>query len=247
MSPISDTSISMAVDTSGRFGSVALGRGDQLLVCRTFSGMMRHSAELFTTIQTLLAEVGEHIHQIREVYITAGPGSFTGLRIGVTLAKMLHFACRTKIVALSTLDVLAENVLDYMQDETVESRRVATVLDAKRGQFFVAIYDWRGATPHKILPDCLVNADEFVKQYADPENPIQLLGEGLYYYKDRFQSSGVEILDSKYWYPHAQHLYRLGRNHALLGHFADPVNLIPHYIRGPDAVEKALWGQPRPI
>jgi tRNA threonylcarbamoyladenosine biosynthesis protein TsaB len=231
--------LAMAVDTSGRFGSVALGSGDQILVSRTFSGMLRHSAELFEAIQALLYEIGRVPGDIQEVYLTAGPGSFTGLRIGVTLAKMLHFANRTRIVAVSTLDVLAENTRDFLREEGQLCQQTAAILDAKRGQFFVAVYDWTGNKPEKILPDSLMTAESFLQKFGGQPHPIYLLGEGLVYYKDLFHSDGIRITNSKHWYPHAHHLYRLGRNQAALGQFADPVGLIPNYLRGPDAVEKA--------
>lgn len=235
--------LAMAVDTSGRFGSVALGTGDQILVSRTFSGMLRHSAELFAAIQTLLAEVGRVPGDIQEVYLTAGPGSFTGLRIGVTLAKMLHFANRTRIVALSTLDVLAENTRDFLREEGQVCLQAAAILDAKRGQFFVALYNWTNNKPDKILSDCLMTAESFIQEYGGRDQPVYVLGEGLVYYKDRFQAGGIRIMNSQYWYPHAHHLYRLGRNHALSGRFADPVSLIPNYLRGPDVIEKAARGR----
>jgi tRNA threonylcarbamoyladenosine biosynthesis protein TsaB len=231
--------LSMAVDTSGRFGSVALGSGDRILVSRTFSGMLRHSAELFAAIQALLEEIGRVAVDIQEVYLTAGPGSFTGLRIGVTLAKMLHFSNRTRIVALSTLDVLAENTRDFLREEGPSCQQSAAILDAKRGQFFVAVYDWTGSTPKKIHPDCLMTPESFLQIFGDQHPPIYLLGEGLVYYKDRFLVDGIRIMNSRYWYPHAHHLYRLGRNQALLGQFSEPVGLIPNYLRGPDAIEKA--------
>lgn len=231
--------LAMAVDTSGRFGSVALGTADRILVSRTFSGMLRHSAELFAAIQALLAEIGHIPTDIQEVYLTAGPGSFTGLRIGITLAKMLHFANRTRIVALSTLDVLAENTRDFLREEGGSCEQTAAILDAKRGQFFVAVYDWTGKNPKKILPDCLMTAESFLQKYDGQHRPVYILGEGLVYYKDRFQAKGIRIMDSQFWYPHTHPLFRLGRNQAMLGNYADPVLLTPNYLRGPDAIEKS--------
>lgn len=231
--------LAMAVDTSGRFGSVALGEGDRILVSRTFSGMLRHRAELFAAIQALLAEIGRTPVDIQEVYLTAGPGSFTGLRIGVTLAKMLHFANQTRIVALSTLDVLAENTRDFLREEGEVCQQTAAILDAKRGEFFVAAYDWTGNKPEKILPDCLMTPETFLQRSNGQDRPIFLLGEGLVYYKDRFQTGGIRIMNSKHWYPHAHHLFRLGRIQAVAGRYADPISLIPNYLRGPDVIEKA--------
>ncbi len=228
----------MAVDTSGRFGSVALGTGERILVSRTFSGMLRHSAELFAAIQALLNEIGYRPNDLQEVYLTCGPGSFTGLRIGVTLAKMMHFANQSRIVTLSTLDVLAENTRDFQREQGESCLHTAAILDAKRGQFFVAVYNWTGNIPQKILPDCLMTPEVFLQRFGGQNRSIYLLGEGLVYYRDRFQADGVRIMGSQYWYPHAHHLYRLGRDQARRGNFANPVQLVPNYLRGPDVIEK---------
>ena len=108
-----DKSLILAVETSGRTGSVAIGAGDDILAEKTFSGQMRHSAELFVSAERLLSQIGAGAEKIKHVYFAAGPGSFTGLRIAVTMAKMMAFANGAKIVAVSTMDVIAENASIY--------------------------------------------------------------------------------------------------------------------------------------
>ena len=105
-----DNPLILAVETSGRLGSVALAQGDKLLSETSFSGPMRHSAEIFPAITDLLSKFDKKPDQIEQVYISAGPGSFTGLRIAVTFAKTLALANGAKIVAVDTLDVIAANV-----------------------------------------------------------------------------------------------------------------------------------------
>ena len=105
-----DNPLILAVETSGRLGSVALAQGDKLLSESRFSGPMRHSAEIFPAITGLLSRFNKKPEQIEQVYISAGPGSFTGLRIAVTFAKTLGLANNSKIVAVDTLDCIAANV-----------------------------------------------------------------------------------------------------------------------------------------
>ena len=74
-------SLELAVETSGRIGSVTIGKQGKILAQRTFSGPMTHSIELFPAISTLLSDLGKRPADIHQVYISIGPGSFTGLRI----------------------------------------------------------------------------------------------------------------------------------------------------------------------
>ena len=161
----------LAVETSSRLGSVALAVGPKLLAQISFAGPTRHSAELFPSICNLLERFGRKPDQIEQVYISVGPGSFTGLRIAVTLAKMLHFANGAKVVAVDSLDVTAANILrliapqassiehqasniEYQvssieyRESSIENQvsnieKVAVVVDAKRNQFFIAVYENR--------------------------------------------------------------------------------------------------------
>jgi tRNA threonylcarbamoyl adenosine modification protein YeaZ len=254
---MTESPLILAVETSGRLGSVALAIGDELLTAETFSAPMRHSAELFPAICRLLADRERKPEDIEHIYISIGPGSFTGLRIAATFAKIMHLANNNvKIVAVDTLDVIAANVINLTADTTTrdsshESRamnheRIAAILDAKRSQFFIAVYqrtsDERRATNHgiwkKTFPDALMTADEFLDNFARKENPIWLLGEGLVYHKDRFKADGVYFLDEVHWYPNASKLHRLGYKLALAGQFADPLTLTPTYLRKPDVTEK---------
>ena len=103
-----DNPLILAVETSGRLGSVALAQGNKLLSESHFSGPMRQSAEIFPAITDLLSKFSKKPEQIEQVYISVGPGSFTGLRIAVTLAKTLALANGVKIVTIDTLDVIAD-------------------------------------------------------------------------------------------------------------------------------------------
>ena len=239
----------LAVETSSRIGSVAIALGERILAEAAFSGPMRHSAELFPAIRSLLDRFSRKPREIEHIYISVGPGSFTGLRIAVTTAKAMHLANpqrRTKIVAVDTLDVIAANAIDLTTENHVQAsspEKIATVLDAKRSQFFIAVYQltsdgiWK-----KTLPDSLMTAPQFLHQFACKQKPIWLLGDGLVYYKDKFKpapsgvegADGIRFLDEKYWSPRAAKVHLLGYEMSLKGQFADPLTLQPAYLRCPD-------------
>lgn len=271
--------LALSVETSGREGSAAIGIGEKILGEISFSGPLRHSTELFPAVVGLLANLARQAREIQHIYVSAGPGSFTGIRIAVAFAKTLHFANNAQVVAVNTMDIIADNATDYItltaEPRTVRCRaknaenaekelklnsansavkkttidRIATILDAKRRQFFIAVYkrlrdnnDIRHTTCDirytkqgiwkKVFPDSLMTAAEFVQRFSRKE-PIGLLGEGLLYYSDDFKAPGIFILDRKYWLPQAGRLYRLGQQLAAKGKFTNPITLTPFYLRKP--------------
>ncbi|UCD51312.1 MAG: tRNA (adenosine(37)-N6)-threonylcarbamoyltransferase complex dimerization subunit type 1 TsaB [Phycisphaerales bacterium] len=252
----------LAVETSSRIGSVAMAKGARLLGQSTFSASLRHSAEIFPAIASLLDRFGQTPADIAQIHISIGPGSFTGLRIAVAAAKSMHLAGSAQIVTVDSLDTIAANLTDAATDSSIQDNRqdrlrpdrVATILDAKRGQFFVAVYErtspdeqlrpqtedpgYRipaapGGLWRKVLPDCLMNAGEFLDRFASESNPVAVLGDGLLHHRDSFKANGVRILDEACWSPHAVQVHRLGYQKAQAGRFADPLTLTPFYLRRP--------------
>jgi len=247
----------LAVETSSRVGSVAVATAGQMLAEIVFSGPLRHSAEIFPAIGELLGRVGRKSDQIGHVYVSAGPGSFTGLRIAATLAKTMHLANSVKVVAVDTLDVIAANAVNLVgsdacslptpEPEGGSIEKVAAVLDAKRGQFFIAVYgrpktglgQITGNGPWtKTVADALMTAQQFLERFAGSTEPIWLLGDGLVYYRNKFEADGIRFLDEKYWSPRAAKVHLLGWQKALQERFADPLTLTPNYLRKPDVTLK---------
>jgi tRNA threonylcarbamoyladenosine biosynthesis protein TsaB len=226
----------LAVETSGRAGSVAIAHGPVIVDSARFSAPMRHSAELFVSIMRLLEKADLTPRDINHIYVSQGPGSFTGIRIAVTMAKTLNFANDVKIAAVNTLDVIAANANDYIRDKRTTISRIATILDAKRGQFFVAAYRHAKTGWTKTDADCLMAPADFVRQF-DTE-PIWLLGEGLVYYSHLFVGENILILGKEYWPAKAEKVHELGWRLAGQDQFADPLKLIPLYLRGHEAVPK---------
>jgi tRNA threonylcarbamoyladenosine biosynthesis protein TsaB len=247
----------LAIETSGRIGSVALGIGQQVLGDKTFSTPVKHSSELFPAINNLLTNFGKTPDDIEHIYVSVGPGSFTGLRLAVTFAKIMHLAnADIRIVAVDTLDVISANAIDYFQAGPVQNtefpKTIASILDAKRGRFFIAAYRITSGNgpPEKILDDQLWTPKQFFEEFAVSNKPtcpeqtcpewnrrsrrILLLGEGLVYYKKLFASEIIDFIDERYWYPSASKVLALGCRLAEQGQFCDPLTLTPKYIQPPE-------------
>jgi len=253
-----EKSLILAVETSSRIGSVAIALNEKMLGETVFSTPLRHSAEIFPAIRGLLGQFDLNPGQIEHIYISGGPGSFTGLRIAATLAKIMHLAHSAKIVTVDTLDAVAANVINLIAENTlsasnhklpeVSEERVAAVLDAKRGQFFIAVYERdkdreRNAVGRtswkKVVPDSLMTPSQFLDRFACEDKPVWLLGDGLLYYKDKFQTGGVHFFHEKYWSPRAGKVLLLGRQMALKEQFTDALTLTPNYLRKPDVTIKS--------
>jgi tRNA A37 threonylcarbamoyladenosine modification protein TsaB len=167
----------------------------------------------------------------------------------------MHLANAAKIIAVDTLDVIAANATDYIKDlssvanlsavasakaEAKEEEKakgltkIATILDAKRSQFFIAAYQNEQGRWKKSMPDCLMTAGQFIENCGGKSRPVWLLGEGLVYHKDKFKADGIRFLNERYWNPRAEKVYMLGWQKALAGQFADPLTLQPTYLRRPD-------------
>jgi tRNA threonylcarbamoyladenosine biosynthesis protein TsaB len=221
----------LALETSSRWGSLALGRDGRVLAQKGFSGPLRHSIELFPTLKNLLEEISAGPGDISTVALSIGPGSFTGLRIAVALAKSMALASGCKLIPVSSLDVVVANL------QTAPGPlpcMVTPIVDAKRGQFFMAAYRWDTDTerfPERILEDSLKTPGELKSFREAARLPACLLGEGLVYHADKFAGADIHILGQDLWQPRAAQVYHLAEERARAGLFADPLALKPAYLR----------------
>jgi tRNA threonylcarbamoyladenosine biosynthesis protein TsaB len=221
----------LAIDTSSRQGSVALGRGDQLLEALDLPEQRRHAVELLPVVDDLLNRHRLTPQSIGELYISVGPGSFTGLRVSITTAKLLARVTGCRLVAVPTLDVIARNAPDSAPGMT---RHIAVCLNAKRGQCFTGLFDRdadRGLVP-RIEPS-LLRPDEML---ALAPRPLLVIADMP---GDHAPAPDVELADAKLAIPRARVVWQLGRQLAAQGKFVDPVQLVPLYVRLPEAEE--VW------
>jgi len=228
----------LAFETSGAIGQITLGDAGSTLETRSLSGPRRHAAEFLPTVAALCRDHSVNPSAIRHIYVSAGPGSFTGLRIGITAARMIALATGADIVAVPTLEVVAQNAMDASPPPDY----VAVVLDAKRKRVYAAAFrrlDIEYAPtsdPAEVAP-----ADFLARQ----PRTCAVLGEGVAYHRKAIEASGLVVLPDALHAPRAETVYRLGVQRARRGLADDPRRLIPVYIRPPEAEEKWLLRQTR--
>jgi tRNA threonylcarbamoyladenosine biosynthesis protein TsaB len=234
----------LAIETSGRIGSVATAVTDahqtRVLAEEQFPHGLVHAAQIIPIIDRLCRAQGWSPTEIEQLYVSAGPGSFSGLRIGITLAKTMALATGVKLVAVPTVRVLAENA-------PPEAQHLIIVLDAKRDQIFTARFQRAGA--EMAAQDCgrwiereAAHLDDLPSMLARSPRPVHLLGEGIPYHQKWIprDDPGVIITPPDCWRARASAVTLLGAEMARRGQFADPWTLAPIYIRRPEAEEKLL-------
>ena len=226
-----DDSWSLALETSGAWGSVALGFGAEVRAARSLTAPRLYAAEFLPTIRDLCLEMAVDPKLIRNVFISSGPGSFTGLRIGVTAARFIALANGARLVAVSTLEVIAQNA--FLAAASPEW--VAVVLDAKRGHVYAAVFQRVGELMRPMSVPAEVAPFEFL--HFLPAG-CAVLGEGVAYHGGAIERSGKIVLSEALWPPRAETVYQLGFARAAAGQFVDRRDLIPVYIRAPEAEEK---------
>ncbi len=219
----------LAIETTGRIGSVALVDASQIIAEQEFPHGLKHAAEILPMIDTLCRAHNWSPRDLRHLYVSAGPGSFTGLRIGITLAKTMAFATGVQLVAVPTVRVLAENAPS-------DASNLIIVLDAKRNQIFTARFERTGADWTEREP---AHLDSITAMIDRSPRPVYLLGEGIPYHQQFIPpTTDVISIPPESWRARAAVVARLGMAMAARGDFTAPYLLAPIYLRKPEAQEK---------
>jgi len=225
-----DRPYNLAIETSGRSGSVSLGLEDDLIDSVTLPHKRRHNVELIPTIDVLCRKHAVVPGEVGQVYVSLGPGSFTGLRVGITTAKMLALAGGVEVFGIPTLDVLVENA-------PPDAEHTAVCLNLKRDTVHSAVYGRDGEDWSVAVEPALRTMAELLEASPRPASvigdPLPALPDGL--------TQGVALLGPEYAVASSEAVWRLGRKASKTRCPDDPVTLAPLYIREPEAVE--LWNR----
>lgn len=159
--------ITLAIDTTSKTASCALTRDGRLLGVSTVDGILTHSETMLPMIEQLIKNLSLTVADVDIFAVTEGPGSFTGVRIGVAAIKGLAFDSGKPCVGVSTLEALARN-LDGFEG------LIVPVMDARRQQVYTAIF----SGGKRLMPDSLLPLSELCAELAKYDQPIYLVGDG---------------------------------------------------------------------
>lgn len=157
--PYNRAMVVLAVDTSGIMGSLAVVKEGEILGIVSTSSDEAYSSRMFRQLEFLLAELKVGLPEFNLFAVTAGPGSFTGLRVGLAAVKGWAEVYGRPIAAVSALEAVA------VQAVATEGT-VAAILDGRRGQIFGAVYAAESRGLREVVPACVLDADEFLAVVA---------------------------------------------------------------------------------
>ncbi len=224
----------LALETTETIGTVAALDDDHLLRQISLNPGQRSARSLAPGIQELLREVRWHPHDVALVAVTRGPGSFTGLRVGLATAKAFAYAAGAEVLGIDTLEAIAANAPD-------DIRQLAVAVDAQRGQVVAGRFT-RGpenlfvaAGPAELLD---------LRQWLETLDPaFHLTGPILRKHKATIPPH-LTALPPELWAPQAAQVGRLAAHHYSSGQRDDLWTLAPTYSRPSAAEEKRSQRHP---
>lgn len=161
----------LAVDTSAMTASVALMIDGRLAAESILNHKKTHSEKIMPMIDSVLKESETGIEEIDVFAVANGPGSFTGLRIGVSTVKALAHAMEKPVVGVNTLAALAYNIFDA-------DGLVSPIMDARRGQVYNAVYKWDKGILTEVTPPRAETLELCLKDF-EKEKKVYFLGDGV--------------------------------------------------------------------
>lgn len=218
----------LAIDTSAKAASAALLEDEKLLgEFYTHSGLT-HSQTLMPMVEQLLDCCRITLADIDVMALSAGPGSFTGLRIGMAAVKGMAFAQNTPCVKVSTLEGLCYNLPEF-------SGLLCPVMDARCGQVYNALFRSEGGALHRLTEDRALPIKELEGELWPHGREVLLLGDGAALCHQAFSMWGARLAPEGVRYQRASSVALLGEQAAKEGKTVPVGELAPVYLRLPQA------------
>lgn len=170
----------LSVESAALVASAAICDDDKL-ICEVFSNTAKtHSQTLMPMIDSVLVQSGTELSDIGLIAVSIGPGSFTGLRIGVSAVKGLSHAAKIPIVGISSLCSMAYN-LPFCE------HLISPIMDARRNQVYNAVYEWENDTLNELTPPRAIGIDELLDELLQKNRRVVFLGDGVSPHKEHIK------------------------------------------------------------
>lgn len=217
--------IVLAFDTSTPSTGIALVKDDVVIALHTIRQERTRAEGLLPTVQALLLESKLQMKDVDVFAVAVGPGSFTGLRIGVTVAKTLAQFLDKKLIGISTLRA--------MSSVSIHDTLLLPVIDARANRIFAAGYRYAEGELTCVIPEDLYYEEDFI-EIARRENGLTkplLIGEGVRQHQQLIEGIGASVAGPLFNMSPAVQIATLAKEKALRGEFDDPLDLSPQYLR----------------
>lgn len=216
----------LAFESSAKAASAGLLEDGVLLGESFLNNGKTHSATLMPMAERLLTDCGVKASDLDCVAVAIGPGSFTGVRIGVAAAKGLAWAAEKPCCGVSTLEAMAHQMI-------AQRGIICPVMDARREQVYNALFSSDGETLTRLAPDRAISLAQLQKELENAENPIFLVGDGskLCYNTLKTAVPNLVFPPAHLEFQRAGGVALAAYPLALAGRLTDPEKLIPNYLR----------------
>ncbi len=219
----------LAIETSTLLGGIAVADDSSGLIAEIrLNVKSTHSERLMTAVDHVLKQSGLDISDMDAFAVAIGPGSFTGLRIGMSTVKGFSYATGKPIVSVPTLEAFAWNF-------PYSGYPVCPMLDARKNEVYAGIYKWEGNECKKIMPETAINPADLLKEI---KGMAVFAGDGAKIYKklimETLKDNAIFAPPSK-MSPSASSVAEIAVEKIRQGIITDPVTLTPFYLRKSEA------------
>ena len=211
----------LAIDTSTRYLSVAVNDDEENLATFRDKGELKHSSLLLPAIDSVLKESAVKLKDISAMALSVGPGSFTGLRIGVAAYKAINLSLGIPIVTVPTLDVIAYNFIH--ETDTA----LCPLIDARKEKVYACFYTVHSGSLKRLSDYLLTEAQSFIEKI---KKPTLLFGDAVTLYDTYCKNNASVSVSTREWIPKAKVVAGLGSKKAKRKQFTNPDKLVPLYL-----------------
>jgi len=217
----------LGIETSGDIGGIAICEEKRCIIAKEFKGM-QHGKALVPAIQSALKHLGLAPADIDVIAVDVGPGSYTGLRIGITCAKTLSYVIQKPVIDVPVFDIIAENHI-------TSALPICPVIDARRKHVYACVYEFKEHQKRRLTEFLVIEPSNLLQILP---RPVVVFGNGISSYKDVFQQEEIIIGKEEYAIPKAENVALLGEKMYESGHRCEQEKLLPLYLRKAEAIER---------
>ncbi|CDQ41454.1 tRNA (adenosine(37)-N6)-threonylcarbamoyltransferase complex dimerization subunit type 1 TsaB [Virgibacillus salexigens] len=227
----------LAIDTSNQVLGVAIQQQGHITGEIVTNVSKNHSVRLMPAIEKLMKEVSLKPEALDQIIVAKGPGSYTGVRIGLSTAKSMAWALNIPIIGISSLEVLAYQGRFF-------NGLICPFFDARRGLVYSSCFKWEDNNMVMIEPEANMLMDEFLDKLKSYQHPVLFLSPDISVHQERIQEklgNLAVIPDATFQLPRASHLIMAAKERSV----DETHTLTPNYLRLAEAEAKWLEHQKR--
>ena len=225
--------IILALDSTAEVSTVAICKGERLLSEITVNTGNTHSETLLPAVEQALKMAETNINSIGLFACSTGPGSFTGVRIGVATVKGIAYGKNKPCASVSTLEALAYNLSGY-------NGIICPVMNARRSQVYNALFECVDGKLTRLCPDRAIAISELDEELKDMSKPVYLCGDGYDITQKGFKATKVEYVPTRQRYQTGYRVAHIALKNCENDDTVSDAKLVPIYLRPSQAERERL-------